>query len=161
MWHPSRFARHLKKFWIFCKKRCYMLLLCVCFSKRWRFMEATKSKEKWNWAAPSTLVLKIMKPWWSRCCFGQWIQLDLRDPLQISPVKCVPYLKDWKISRRAWIWFEGAANLCVCVWERERVDLHVSSDHLKCDEISTGHRQDNMIVSFDIELHDAGLAIEF
>jgi hypothetical protein len=37
--------------------------------------------------------------------------------------------------------------------ERERDDLHVLSDDLKCDEISTG--------SFDHELHDAGLAIHF
>jgi hypothetical protein len=51
--------------------------------------------------------------------------------------------------------------VCVCVCERERDDLHVLSDDLKCDEISTGHHQDNMIVSFDHELHDAGLAIHF
>ncbi len=51
--------------------------------------------------------------------------------------------------------------VCVCVCVRERDDLHVLSDDLKCDEISTGHHQDNMIVSFDHELHDAGLAIHF
>jgi len=49
----------------------------------------------------------------------------------------------------------------VCVRERERGDLHVSSDHLKRDEIHTGHHQDNMLVNFDHELHDAGLAIHF